>query len=306
MLFIVYGNFDKIRARASVLSALLQQGVPIEVILVEATPNPLAAWKSLTNLKHVGLKVRSQRRVCPGLLRNIALLHARGDYVYFSDADIVFSHEEFLVRSLMLIDSMNRVLIRPPKLRIPIEDAEAIASRFLTQGWQALLSLKWQEDRFATISDNVKYKEVTNGDREYTARDIDYSHWVLMGRQKQFSPTIWQDIFHPGSIFAPRKAVLAVGGYCNRFATWGCDDADLQFKLATKFEMCKYPREYGHYVYHLDHTREYYDPDVHADNKSHYVSRCARDTSDVLSEDKYSLERLKHALRLSTDDRAIS
>lgn len=298
VVFAVYGSVDRTSARAAILSAFWQKEVAVEVIVVEAGDACPPGWLDVPEVNHVVFRTRAKKGFRPGFVRNIGLLRATGERVYFSDADILFSHENFFARVLALLDGAEGILVHPPKLRVPIEQTPNVASKFCADRWPILSSLSCEDQRFASMAGPIAYRETTHRNRIYTAREKDHEHWNAVGRPAALGPMVWQDIFHPGGTLASREALLRVGGYGHEFAIWGYEDADLQHKLALTCSSRPFPRSEEFRVFHLDHPRGYIDPDAHLNNKALYERRCGMEQGELMDADRRALQRLQHALGL--------
>jgi len=298
VVFAVYGTVDRTSARAAILSALRQKEVAVEVIVVEAGNLSATGWLNVPEISHVAFRTRPGKQFRPGFFRNIGLLRATADRVYFSDADILFSHDHYLAHSLALLDGADGVLIHPPKLRIPIEQAPIVASGFCANGWTELSALRCEDRRFACLEEPVVYREIAHRGRIYTAREADYQEWNASGRQRASGPMVWQDIYHPGGTLASRKALLRIGGYGHEFAIWGYEDADLQHRLALISSLKTFPDKKDFWVFHLDHSRGYISSEAHFNNKEIYERRCNLEQGELRDADRQRLKRLQHALRL--------
>ena len=81
-----------------------------------------------------------------------------------------------------------------------------------------------------------------------------------------------------------REQFVSVGGYCEDFVNWGCEDSDLQWKFAEKYGIEFFPDELE--VIHLDHPKGYFSPEMWVRNEKIITQRKSEGVESAIRLDK--------------------
>ena len=93
--------------------------------------------------------------------------------------------------------------------------------------------------------------------------------------------------------FFRRKQFEIVGGYCEDFINWGCEDSDLQWKFKEVFDLQFFPEGKEFMVMHLDHKRGYFSPEMWKRNEKICSERKQKGILKVAKEDQEKWKNCK-------------
>ncbi len=272
-----YGQFARDRLAIALDSYRLQKEVVLEVVLAECSDKPSFTSKDfLPNVKYFHLPMESLVEgdfFKPGKVRNFAVKNCKGKFIYSNDGDILFQDKYFLRDSLKLLSlSKGKILLRPPMRRLPLECFEEFNKVFHQQNLEfALSKLDKTQDYIATIGPNkIKmkvFKKFESGREKtflYTETDHKkYREDAEMGKEPVYSTLET----HAGGTLMLKSQFDQVGGFCLEYAGWGCQDADLQWKLKEVFGTLQFPKNNVFEVLHLDHPKGYFSRDRWTKNR---------------------------------------
>ena len=261
----VYGDFSTSRLEA-VLASLGGQECVAETIVAEqlfegqrARAGEAAADFGAIHVLDVLKKpVQGPLNNNPGRARNAGIRASSSEWLYLSDADVVFPGNSFF-RALLEASTQvpDAVWMRPAAVHVP-EQAQresATSLRNLPSELPRPLPFFWPP----LDGDEVPVTTLHRGKR-YAARSADFAS-LQSDRERWagFEPLVWQSRQHDGGIFCRRALVQVVAGYSEVFVRWGGEDADLQWKLSELFTPVSLAAFEGLFVYHLDHPRSWVD-----------------------------------------------
>lgn len=226
----------------AVIKSILNQNVNPEVILCEQSLEPSTDFVELSstyNIKYVHCKpdVIEQSIIYNiGKVRNIAAKNSLGNYLYFTDIDVIMTCNNFLEQLLNFSVKHKTPLIRPFSRRLVIEDVNIFAndyckgilidfnnndyfcySKYLPDS-KSIVPYK-KHERYALINNILHVSKFETKPSDFLDNQIE-----------EFSDK-WQTAMHFGGIFLSRKQFKNVGGFCELYYNWGCEDIDLQWKL---------------------------------------------------------------------------
>jgi len=268
----IYGKFDLARAYLSVQSILAQQDINYEVIVSEQGDAP--SFPKMKGVKHVFKYHKPQFDLSdfnPGNVRNEAIALATGEFVYTTDADIVFLDRHYFAKSLdVLLGSKGVILQRPHMRRFPLNEFNELERRAKLVGIdKALNSLDLSQDYIATVDGVPRKVRIFEKDsiysKTFTAFEEDFQKYVGDESNKGKEPMFWNENRHCGGNLFRMKQFRKVGGYSEEFINWGCEDSDLQWKFSEAFDLQFFPEELE--VLHLDHPKGYFSPEMWAQNE---------------------------------------
>ena len=265
----IFGIFDTNRASMTVASIQEQIGVELEIVVTEEGDWPRFKPDG-HNIRHVFTRHESGKPddYNYGLIRNRGVEASSGEFVYTTDADIIFRSHSFLARSIaMLCEEENIVFRRPPIRRLPESCFEKFHETFTVSGLDAALSvLDFSQDRWASIRENP------------VERPYDPEKKAIDRRA------------HCGGNLFRRKHFEAVGRYCELFQNYGYEDYDLQWKLAQTFNMLQFPDTTEFEALHLNHQKTYRVKSLVRKNSSIFFERQKSGVREAIGRD---IERLR-------------
>lgn len=269
----LYNAFDYQRLYYAVQSLRAQEGVEMEIVLAESNSEPSFANSS----KDLGIRYTfdsSGDIANPGRVRNFALAMATGEFIYSTDADIVFP-PRFMADLLSL---PRQVWIHPPKRRLPKDQFLLFHTRAHAQGMQQTLAELRCDPYFASFAEPVQYRLSEKEGPLYTCILSDYALWRSTPEMRKRSPAFWDSTRHRGGTLASQALWREVGGYAEVYQTWGYEDVDVQWKLQEKSPVGQIPDEERFRILHLDHDKTYFSPQHNADNQQKFENRKSNPT----------------------------
>lgn len=279
----LYGDFDIRRVLIAIKSAILQKAVNLEVVIAEENSFPRFTPIGFPEqVKYVFTKTSHCRRgsLAPGRVRNLAACTSQGEFLYNTDGDVVFYHDNYLKDLLtMLKEKPGSAFCRPRMRRLPLECFEAfrknVNARRLRSALNLLDFVGLYGVRCGNFGVDIKAFKKWESGREkvflYSETDhIEYTkNPALEGEEPRYSTLA----VHAGGTLMSREQFESVGGYCEEYIGWGCHDADIQWKLECRYNIEKIPEEDRFSVLHLDHSREYFSKEGWAKNRKLQKSR---------------------------------
>lgn len=267
VIFPIYGNFYADRLLLSIASARAQEGINVEIVVAEQGTVPTLEGKldpSITYLFQAHASGKDTGDFNPGEIRNRAIANASGEFIYTNDADVVFMNKRFLAKSLEILDqNPDMVLHRPPMRRLPIDNFDEFKKRANEHGLPATIaSLNLGNEFLATTDHKERDVKVavsnSEGDlRVRTTSKEDFDRYLSDSSLKENEHVIWSENVHYGGNFFRREQFESIGGYCERYINWGCEDTDLQWKFKNMFNLQLFPKIAEFTVLHLDHEKRY-------------------------------------------------
>jgi len=284
-----FGNFDNRRLETAIKSVQDQSEKRIELLIcngIRAVPfesysNVQDELKSITN---EAIKIKDVPR---GIIYNIGIRRARGEYVYVSDADIIFP-ERFFEELIQTSKALNTPLQRPMMRRLLLQDFEKFYESCLDKGLQdTIKSLDFSQEFIVkpdkdTRELNVIRKWENGRIKTFISTVSDFNEYKSNPENKGQEPIFFNQERHCGSTFARKSELENLGGCCEEFISWGCWDADLQWKLKETYGISYMPGE----VIHLDHAKGYFNKEKWQKDRIFQEKRRAKEASKCVQEDK--------------------
>ncbi len=276
-----YGVFKEDRVNLVLDSMGLQKEVDLEVVVVEQSRSPTLKkdnFLSIIKYIHIPISNKDGEFFCPGVVRNKAVSECNNPFVYSSDGDIIFQNPYFLKESIQLLKELNGgILFRPPMKRLPLECFQEFSEDTKLNGIELSLShLDRSKPYLATGSHKVGmkiFKKFESGRmKTFLYTETDYENYIR-DSAKGYEPFYSTLETHAGGTLMLKKQFNLVGGFSLRFAGWGCQDADLQWKLKESFGFLQFPTEERFEVLHLDHPKGYFSKERWMQNKEIQQSR---------------------------------
>lgn len=299
----IYGSFNIQRILRCIDSIKMQKGVDIEIIVSEQ--GVARRFPEIEGVKYTFKYHKPQENLSdfnPGEVRNIAILNSTKEYIYTMDADIVFLDPFFLKKLVdVLKKDPNKVLFRPFMRRLPIDNFEEFNNWCKSLGIEEALK-KLIKDQTFLVKTSPKYRELKIFEKDSKEADYrktftsfieDYKKYVeeRLGSDTElnFWPVYWNENRHCGSNFFRRTQFMAVGGYCEQFINWGCEDSDLQWKFRETYKLEFFPPELE--VIHMDHSKGYISPKMWGLNEEKSAKRKKEGIKLAIEEDKKILKK---------------
>lgn len=287
----IYGQFDLARAVLSVKSALTQKGVDLEVVISEQGETP--RFPKIDGIKHVFSYHKPQADLSdfnPGDIRNIAILHTTGEFVYTNDADVLFIDTYYLANAInILMGNPRKVFYRPKMRRLPTDNFEEFKRRVKSRGIEvAIAGLDFSQEYIVTTDGKPRHVEIFKKNSVYpktfTAFGEDFDRYVSDESLRGREPLIWNENRHCGGNLFRRAQFDEVGGYSEEFINWGCEDSDLQWKFNEIYDLQFFPNRFK--VIHLDHPKEYFSPEMWKRNEEISARRVKEGISKAIKKDR--------------------
>ncbi|MCK5625208.1 hypothetical protein KAI04_05225 [Candidatus Pacearchaeota archaeon] len=289
-----YGEFKKDRIKLILDSMNLQKGVSLEVVVVEQSENPSLKKEdlpSIANYFHIPISNKKGDFFCPGIVRNVAVSKCKNKIVYSSDGDIIFQNPYFFKESIELLRKLKgSILLRPPVRRLPIECFSEFKEKAEYKSIKSALERLDKSKPYIATTDSNKvtmkiFKKFESGRiKTFLYTEKDYENYKKKS-VKGYEPFYSTLEIHAGGTLMLKNQFEKVGGFCLRFAGWGCQDADLQWKLKESFGFLQFPNENKFEVLHLDHPKSYFSKDRWMKNREIQQSRRGAGIESSISED---------------------
>jgi len=298
----LYGNFDIDRILMCIDSIKMQEGITKEIVVSEQ--GTTRRFPKIEGVKHVFTYHKPKAHLSdfnPGKVRNTAILNSTKDYIYTTDADIIFPEVKFLKKlQKTLKKTPNKVLYRPFMRRLPLDNFDdfkkwndsfgikrAIRKLIMDQKFLAKTSFRYRKLKiFEKDSKEAGYKKTFTSLIEHYKRYV--KERLGSDDNLNFWPVYWNENRHCGANFFSRKQFLNVGGYCEKFINWGCEDSDLQWKFRKTYDLEFFPPKLE--VIHLDHPKGYVSPKMWALNEKKSAKRKKEGVKSAIKHDKKVLK----------------
>lgn len=275
----IYRDFNIQRILRCIDAIKFQKDVDVEIVVSEQ--GEARRFPKVEGVKHIFTYHKPLPNLSdfnPGKVRNIAIMKSTKDYIYTLDADVIIPDPHFFKKILEILKkNPNKVLYRPFMRRLPLDNFEEFNSWCKSLGFETALKKLIINQNFL-IKTSPEYREIkifekdskeANYRKTFTSLIEDYKKYVeeRLGSDDNlnFWPVYWNENRHCGSNLFSRKQFLSVGGYCEEFVNWGCEDSDLQWKFREIYQLEFFPPELE--VIHLDHLKNYLSPVMWARNE---------------------------------------
>lgn len=286
----IFGTVHTERLFAGIDSLLLQTNVSLEIIISEQTTGSgIALRQRFPSIVHILSRPNIGKKgeeYNVGVARNIGLKHARGKYVYFNDADIIFFDPTYIYQLLQEITS-GEILIRPPMWRMMQEEVPRFLDLYQSEGLKiALTNIVYKENYLASFSDSViTLKLVSFHDRIFSATPEQLREYETNSSLHGQENLLWQRIVHCGGILGRRKDIESIGGYATCYPVCVYEDSDLQWKLQERFIVREISNDTTYAVMHLDHDLRYRSVLQENENKNVFEKRKSRGVDFAIQKD---------------------
>lgn len=304
----IYGSFDQRRVKLCIDSIKSQKKERMEIILTEQNPIPtMSSYAKKQGIVYVFEPHTTSSAFSDfktGRCRNSGVINSTGKFIYMDDADILFEREDYLHKLMELLDeNENIVFERPPMRRLPLECFDDFERKANDSGIvDAINSLDRSQKYILTLDGKkrdlkvVTRSGVGNEQKTFTTSLENFQRYRSDTSLKGLEPTIWSQDIHCGAIFMRRSQFDNVGGYCENFITWGCEDSDLQWKLAQCYNLQRIKSDEQFEVIHMDHPKGYFLKEMWKKNDDLEDKRRKGGVTIAIDNDKKNLQLTRRNL----------
>jgi len=227
-----------------------------------------------------------------GFYRNIALKYSEGEYLYFTDADIIIYNQNYLT-FLKRISKENgdSIVVWPNMYRLD-EGVEQFCEDFNT-GKKLKLSFDYKHCMYGYKSGNfykiLELRAEFDG-VPHVCKPLDYNNFKKM-KSKEFEELVWRPTIHWGGIFCRKDYFENIGGFSLEYFNWGCEDDDLIWKLSKMYNVIYLFKESPNLaVLHLEHPRKYWT--YYKENMRIFARRKHKGVNSAISDDRKKYESI--------------
>ncbi|MCM1295763.1 MAG: glycosyltransferase [Muribaculaceae bacterium] len=231
----------------AVLKSIAHQTVSHEVILVEQSSQPSSIYKELAGeyrIKYIHTYSESkqnQELYNLGRVRNVGACVASGEYLYFTDADILFLNNKYLDELIRVSKSWGANLYRPSMYRLLERSRVEFINDYMNDieisiddGKMFCIAVYNQTEHKIEISPDDEIIDIINGQYHVCSKK-DYNR---VKNNKEFHSDkieefIWVPTFHYGGTLIKKCDFWRIGGYCEQYYNWGLEDEDIHWKMKT-------------------------------------------------------------------------
>lgn len=239
-----YKHLDNLRA---VIKSIMRQTATYELIISEQSSQENSIYKEIADeygLKYVHTypEIKENREIYNlGRVRNAGASVAIGEYLYFTDADILFIEDKYLEELVSVSKSEGVNLYRPSMLRLLEKSKEGFLNDYLNDA-----DIVIDKDKTFCFSeyDQGIHKIITSTENEiiddingkpHVCMETDY---YRVKNNKEFHSDrieefIWIPTFHYGGTLVYKSDFWRIGGYCERYYNWGLEDEDIHWKIVS-------------------------------------------------------------------------
>lgn len=215
----LFGDHRAAGTLPAVCSAWLGQDVPCEVVIAVG---PATAVPDLGGDRRIRLVPADGVQAAPGPLRNVAAAAAHAPTLYLGDADIVPLGTGYLADTLDL--GRDQAVIQPWMYRLVDRSGPPPGLVLEAPGRGRACHVYAGPGGHLTPVDGENF--LWQGREYMIVEPPPEVAWFTEDGSVWCPPP-----YHWGGILLDHKLFDTVGGYCTRYAGWGCEDDDLIAKL---------------------------------------------------------------------------
>lgn len=288
----------------AVLKSIAHQTVSHEVILVEQSSQPSSIYKELAGeyrIKYIHTYSESkqnQELYNLGRVRNVGASVASGEYLYFTDADILFLNNKYLDELIRVSKSWGANLYRPSMYRLLERSRVEFINDYMNDieisiddGKMFCIAVYNQTEHKIEISPDDEIIDIINGQYHVCSKK-DYNR---VKNNKEFHSDkieefIWVPTFHYGGTLIKKCDFWRIGGYCEQYYNWGLEDEDIHWKLKeTTGLLYMYDTFSEEKLIHLEHERNY-NNNTYEKNQKIFQERVKEGVKSAIIHDTQNIE----------------
>ena len=222
-----------------------------------------------------------------GLIYNQGIRRAQGEYIYLSDSDIVFP-KGYFEKLIHTSEALDTPLKRPMMRRLLLQDFERFYDLYSSEGFEKAMDKLDYSQEFVVKTDTFPrdirvFRKWENGRlKTFIISEKDFEEYTSNLKNKGSEPKFFNQERHCGATFARKSDIENLGGCCEGFISWGCWDADLQWKLEETYGISYMPRE----VIHLDHPKGYFNRDTWQTDRNFQEIRRTKGALKCIQDDR--------------------
>lgn len=172
---------------------------------------------------HIKAKTDEKWQGNMGYLKNLGIISAEADYLYFLDSDILLMVDNYLEQIVnFAIENDEIIFVHPKMLRLKGNQEGMIKDILNNKSINIFLNhinncfCDYNSDTgFLNFNYKEKYRFFNN--LTHVSISSEEDKWLLN--------------FHSGGIFVKKSLIENLGGYSQVYYHWGMDDIDTQWKL---------------------------------------------------------------------------
>lgn len=292
-------NYKYSKQFESVLYSLAKQKIDKDIVLCEQSGRPsedVIKLCEIIGIKYINLQPEMKDGIAYyniGRVRNIAALCSNSEFLYFTDADILLTNENYL-KTLVEYAEKNYCVpcMRPKMRRLKQEFHDAFSEDYLIgkmiqfdeSNPYCYSVYDKQKAKIEPLKDGERYKTMYNlvhvGEPQYSMSDIEFR----ADRIEEFSKE-WKTVVHFGGTLCRRKDFIEIGGYCEKYYNWGAEDIDFQWKLGESKGMQLIDYVITDYsVIHYEHKTRC-NNDIYSRNRNVFTERREHDVKNIILDD---------------------
>lgn len=266
-------NYQKPLNLEAVIKSLKEQTIEPEIILSEQGEKSNSIYKRIAKkhgIKYIysaAEKIENEIHYNIGKVRNSGASVSSGNFLYFSDSDVVFFNKDYLKKIIQLVEEKEVALARPRMFRLNELESNYYIYDYISQkkiSYPKLSSncLVAYDISSKTIENTEmqEYKEMING-TPHVCTEGNYN--LINGSTSfdisQIEEFLWMPTYHYGGVCISKKDFKSIGGYAQTYYDWGLEDDDLQWKIKETVGL-EYLFDHSDLEFstlHIEHSRNY-------------------------------------------------
>lgn len=225
-----------------------------------------------------------------GRVRNVAASFCETKYIYFTDADVVMLHSEYL-STVMNSLLKHSALFRPEIFRLAEATVPAFISGYL-QGFNIYLPdfsnclVTYDASNQSIIPINSAEICRCFNNIPHVCEKLDGINLDDKFDYSKIEEFLWKPVVHYGGTLCSLEDFWNIGGYCELYHNWGLEDEDLHRKLGQRVSLCYIDQTIiKRSLIHLEHPRNYNNK-TYLKNRTIFDLRFSKATEVVIAEDR--------------------
>jgi SAM-dependent methyltransferase len=219
--------------------------------------------------------------------RNIAVKYAKGEYLYFTDEDVIIYDQRYLNFLEKISKETDESVIVWPKMFRLKKNIDKFCNDFINGDKK--MKFFFNPHHCIYGYSNGEFYEVPELKMDFDGVPcvctLENYNILKNANLNEFEEIVWRPSVHWGGIFSKKIYFEDVGGFSLEYINWGCEDDDLIWKLSQihniVYSFKKFPNLS---VLHLEHPRKYWSSYNH--NMQIFEKRKKKDPNHLILEDK--------------------